>query len=157
MTLRSSARAVQRALDAAGLELEVVELPASTRTAPEAAEAVGCTVGQIAKSIVFTGRDTGEGVLVVASGANRIREGAIAAEVAEELRMATPDEVRAATGFVIGGVPPCGHPRPVRTFLDRDLFHQETIWAAAGTPHALFRLTPADLERLTGGTVLDVG
>ncbi len=155
--LRRSARAVQEALDAAGFELEVVELPASTRTAREAAEAIGCSVAQIAKSIVFRALDSGEPVLVIASGVNRIDETAISALVGEPIGQAKPDFVREATGFVIGGVPPCGHVRPISTFLDEDLLALDEIWAAAGTPHAVFRLTSDQLRELTGGTVIAVG
>ena len=155
--LRRSARAVQEALDAAGLELRVVELPASTRTAKEAAEAVGCTVAQIAKSIVFRTRESGEPVLVIASGVNRIDEGAVSELVGEHIGKAPPEFVREATGFAIGGVPPCGHPRPIATFLDRDLLALDEIWAAAGTPHAVFRLTPRELVSLTGARIVEVG
>ncbi len=155
--LGRSARAVQEALDAAGLELRVVELPASTRTAAEAAAAIGCTVAQIAKSIVFRASGSGAPVLVIASGANRIDEGVVAELVGERIEQARPDFVREATGFVIGGVPPCGHAQPIRTFVDRDLLALDEIWAAAGTPHAVFRLTPDQLTVLTGGTVASVG
>lgn len=155
--LGQSARAVQAALDAAGLELEVVELPASTRTAREAADAIGCSVAQIAKSIVFRAVDSGEPVLVIASGTNRIDEARIAELVGEKIAQARPDFVRAATGFVIGGVPPCGHRQVIITFLDRDLLELDEIWAAAGTPHAVFRLHPDQLVALTGGRVVDVG
>ncbi len=154
--LPPSARAVQAALAARGLELRVVQLPASTRTAKEAAAAIGCTVAEIAKSIVFREVVSGEPVLVVASGTNRIREAAIADLLGANLEQAPAEFVRAATGYAIGGVPPCGHPRPIRTFLDRDLFKLETLWAAAGTPHAVFRLSPEDLLTLTAGTVATV-
>lgn len=154
--MKASARAVQRALDEAGLELRVVELPDSTRSAKEAAIAVGCTVAQIAKSIVFQGAESERPILVIASGSNRIREAAVAEQVGEPIRQAKPDFVRAATGFAIGGVPPCGHARPITTFLDRDLFAFAEIWAAAGTPHAVFKLTPAELLKLTGAPVIRV-
>ncbi len=154
--LPKSALAVQAALDAAGLELEVVELPASTRTAKEAAAAVGCSVAQIAKSIVFRTKRSDRPVLVIASGANRIDEAAVAGLIGEEIAQARPDFVRQATGFAIGGVPPCGHARPMATVVDRDLLALGEIWAAAGTPHAVFRLTPEQLVTLTGGTVAAV-
>ncbi len=154
--LGPSALAVQEALAAAGLELRVVELPASTRTAKEAAAAIGCSVAQIAKSIVFRARDSGTPVLVIASGVNRIDEAAISALIGEQISMAGPEFVRAATGFAIGGVPPCGHAGPITTFVDRDLLALDEIWAAAGTPHAVFRLTPAELVELTGGAVVSV-
>ncbi len=148
---------MQEALDAAGLELQVVELPASTRTAREAAEAIGCTVAQIAKSIVFRAIGSGEPVLVIASGVNRIDERAVAERLGEEIGQARPEFVREATGFVIGGVPPCGHRQRIKTFLDRDLLALEEIWAAAGTPYAVFRLTPDQLVQLTRGEVIPVG
>lgn len=154
--MKSSARAVHCALDEAGLELRVVELPDSTRSAKEAAAAVGCTVAQIAKSIVFQAAESEQPVLVIASGSNRIREAAVAEQVGEPIRQAKPDFVRAATGFAIGGVPPCGHARPITTFLDQDLFAFDEIWAAAGTPHAVFKLTPAELRQLTGAPVIRV-
>ncbi len=154
--MKSSAQAVQQALDEAGLELEVVELPASTRSAKEAAAAIGCRVAQIAKSIVFQTETSERPVLVVASGGNRIREAAIVEQVGEPIRQAKPEFVRAATGFAIGGVPPCGHPFPLLTFVDRDLLELDEIWAAAGTPHAVFRLTAADLLALTKASVIRV-
>jgi len=154
--LKGSARAVQDALDAAGLRLQVVELPASTRSAREAADAIGCTVAQIAKSIVFKTVETLRPVLVIASGTNRIREAAVAELVGEPIVQADAAFVRQATGFAIGGVPPCGHPQPIETVVDRDLLAFDEIWAAAGTPHAVFRLTPDELRRLVGGPVAAV-
>ena len=155
--LSRSAQRVQDALAALGFEMgQVVELPASTRTAAEAAAAIGCTVAQIAKSLVFRGVQSGEPVLVIASGANRVNEARVAEHLGEPIAKADADYVRAQTGFVIGGVPPVGHDRPLRTFIDADLRQYQEIWAAAGTPHAVFRLTPADLERLTGGEVIQL-
>ncbi len=155
--LRStSARAVQQALAAKGVECTVVELPQSTRTAAEAAAAIGCTVAQITKSLVFRGANSGEPVLVIASGTNRVNERKIAEAVGEPIGKADAAFVREHTGFVIGGVPPVGHTKPLRTFIDRDLLQYETIWAAAGTPNAVFRLTPADLLALADGEVIVV-
>jgi len=151
--LSSSAQRVQAALAAHGLGQTVVELPQSTRTAAEAAAAVGCTVGQIAKSLIFRARDSSRPVLVIASGANRVDERAVAARLGEPLAKADADFVRARTGFAIGGVPPIGHSEPPVIFIDEDLLAYETIWAAAGTPNAVFTLTPANLLALTGGTV----
>lgn len=149
--LSASAGRVQQALEAFGLPLRVVELPASTRTAMEAAEAIGCTVAQIAKSIVFRAEPSGQPILVVASGANRVNLDKLSILVGEPVSLADPAFVREATGFVIGGVPPIGHQRKMSTFLDEDLMDHSEIWAAAGTPYAVFRLRPADLPRLTGG------
>lgn len=154
--LSPAAQRVQAALAGLGLSLEVVELPASTRTSQEAAAAVGCEVAQIAKSIVFRAAASNRPVLVIASGVNRVSEGSVAAALGEPLAKADADFVRARTGFVIGGVPPVGHlERPV-TFVDEDLFAFQTVWAAAGTPHAVFQLKPDDLPRMTGGRVMRV-
>ncbi len=152
-SLSSSAQRVQQALSAHGLGLTVVELPQSTRTAAEAAATVGCTVGQIAKSLIFRARDSNRPVLVIASGSNRVDEKAVAALLGEPLAKADADFVRARTGFAIGGVPPIGHLEAPVTFIDEDLLAFDVIWAAAGTPHAVFQLTPADLVALTGGKV----
>jgi prolyl-tRNA editing enzyme YbaK/EbsC (Cys-tRNA(Pro) deacylase) len=151
-----SARKVQEALDSLGLLLEVVELPGSTRTAVEAAAAIGCSVAQIVKSIVFKGKHSGAPILVIASGANRISEVKVEALIGEPLGKADADFVRQQTGFVIGGVPPVGHVHLIRTFIDKDLFEYKEIWAAAGTPHAVFRLTPGDLLQMSQGDICDI-
>ncbi len=156
MPLNPSAMRVQQALDAIGLQLEVIELPASTRTSAEAAQALGYQVGQIAKSIIFQTLTTQRPVLVIASGSNRVDEKVIAALIGEEIGKADADFVRSRTGFVIGGVPPLGHAEPLVTFIDQDLLSYPEIWAAAGTPHAVFRLAPGDLDRMTGGQVIKV-
>lgn len=134
----------------------MVELPASTRTAREAAAAIGCEVAQIAKSIVMRGLESDTPYLVVASGVNRIDEKAVESEVGEAVAMATAEFVRRATGYAIGGVPPVGHRQAITTLLDRDLLALDTLWAAAGTPHAVFRLTPAELRRLAGDRVVAI-
>ena len=154
--LSSSARKVQEALQEQGFAFRVVELPASTRTVREAAEAVGCTVGQIAKSLVFRGQRTGAPLLVIASGDNRVSEARLAELAGEPVSMADADFVRQHTGFSIGGVPPVAHIAPIRTWVDEDLLQYETIWAAAGTPHAVFELDPTDLGRMTGGEVAKI-
>lgn len=154
--LKDSARRVQAALDAQGLALKVREFPASTRTSEEAAAAVGCAVAEIAKSLIFRARETGRPVLIIASGANRVDEKKIALLLGEKIERADPEFVRAKTGYAIGGIPPVGHLEPPVTLLDQDLFQLEVIWAAAGTPNAVFQLTPADLKALTGGQVADV-
>ena len=152
---RSAAR-VQAVLDSKGVQAKVVELPTSTRTAPEAAEAVGCEVAQIAKSLIFRGKQSGQPVLVIASGANRVNEKHIGRELGEKIGRADADFVRENTGFAIGGVPPVGHAVEPVTFIDQDLLEHRTIYAAAGTPNALFELEAADLPRITGGTVTPV-
>lgn len=154
--LSASAQKVQDALAARGLSLQVVELPDSTRTASEAAQAIGCTVGQIVKSLVFKGKRSARPVLVIASGSNRVDERKIEALIGEPLGKADADFVRQQTGFVIGGVPPVGHNQPLLTYVDADLLEYAEIWAAAGTPHAVFRLTPQELCELTGGEVVDL-
>ncbi|OGO27160.1 MAG: hypothetical protein A2136_05620 [Chloroflexi bacterium RBG_16_54_11] len=156
MSLSPSALKVQHALNFIGMRLEVVELPSSTRTSAEAALAVGCQVGQIAKSIVFKTFTTQQPVLVIASGHNRVDEQIISSLVREPITKADADFVRLRTGFAIGGVPPVGHTVPLQTFIDQDLFQYDEIWAAAGTPHAVFRLTPADLLRMTGAQVITI-
>ena len=134
-----------------GDDYEVLEFDAGTRTAADAAAAIGCSVAQISKSLIFRTRETNRPVLVVASGANRVDEKRVAAEIGERITRADADFVREATGFAIGGVPPVGHATPPITLIDEDLFRHATIWAAAGTPNAVFQLTPERLERLTGG------
>jgi len=156
MRLSHSARKVQQALNAIGLQLEVVELPASTRTSQEAAQAIGCQVGQIAKSIVFQAISSQRPVLVIASGPNRVNEKIIEELIGEPIGKADADFVRQRTGFVIGGVPPVAHTEHLQTFIDQDLLQYPEIWAAAGTPHAVFRLTPNDLLQMTTGSVIKV-
>lgn len=154
--LSPSAKKFQDALQALGFELIVVELPDSTRTSMEAAQAIGCQVGQIAKSLVFKGKRSERPLLVVASGANRVNEKIIEALISEPLGKADPDFVRLHTGYTIGGVPPVGHAEPLLTYIDQDLLHYHEIWAAAGTPNAVFRLAPTDLVRMTGGEVIQI-
>jgi len=149
--LSSSARKVQEILQTCGFSFRVVELPASTRTAREAAEAIGCQVGQIAKSLVFKGKHSSKPLLVIASGANRVNEAKLGQLAGESIEKADADFVRQRTGFSIGGVPPVGHAEPLQTWIDEDLLAYEAIWAAAGTPHAVFELKPADLPEMTGG------
>jgi prolyl-tRNA editing enzyme YbaK/EbsC (Cys-tRNA(Pro) deacylase) len=154
--LSASAQKVQDALTRLGFSMQVVELPASTRTAVEAAQAVGCEVGQIAKSLVFKGRDSGRPLLILVSGSNRVDLEKAAAAIGEALDKADADFVRQHTGFAIGGVPPVGHTKVLDTFIDVDLLQYSEVWAAAGTPNAVFRLTAADLERVTGGRVVKI-
>ena len=155
-TLSASAQRFQAALKGLGFSLQVVELPDSTRTAVEAAQAIGCQLGQIVKSLVFKAKRSERPILVIASGTNRVNERAIEALIGEPLGKADADFVRQRTGFVIGGVPPVGHTEPLLTFVDQDLLAFDEIWAAAGTPNAVFRLTPHDLVRMTGGEVIKI-
>jgi prolyl-tRNA editing enzyme YbaK/EbsC (Cys-tRNA(Pro) deacylase) len=145
-----SALRVQAAL---GDRHRVMEFEATTRTAADAAAAIGCTVAQIGKSLVFRGAGSNRPVLVVASGVKRVDEAKVAAAVGEPIARADADFVREATGFAIGGVPPVGHKETPIVLIDESLMSFGEIWAAAGTPNAVFRLTPADLVALTGGRV----
>ncbi len=154
--LRPSALRVQAALDALGFSFQVMELSDSTRTAFEAAQAVGCNVGQIAKSLIFRGKRTDKPILVIASGANRVDETKLSALVGETVVKAKADFVRQHTGFAIGGVPPVGHTEPLETWIDQDLLQYDVIWAAAGTPRALFQLSPQNLAAMTGGQVVEL-
>lgn len=151
--LPASAAKVQAALTAHGLAAEVREFAQTTRTAGEAAAAIGCAVGQIAKSIVFRAVDSDRAILVIASGVNRVDERRIEDLLGERLGKADADFVRRETGYAIGGVPPVGHDRPLATFIDEDIMAFDEIWAAAGTPFAVFRLAPPDLVAMTGGVV----
>ena len=146
----SSALKVQAAL---GEGFEVLEFETSTRTAADAAAAIGCTVGQIAKSLIFRATESGRPVLAIASGSIRVDEQRVSELLGEVIGRADSGFVREHTGFAIGGVPPIGHRTPPVVFIDETLLTFDTIWAAAGTPNAVFRLTPEDLVRLTGGTV----
>ena len=151
--LSPSAGRVQALLDSIGLGHRVVEHEGSTRTSEDAANAVGCEVAQIAKSLIFRTKETGRPVLVVASGTNRVDEKAVGRLIGEKIERADPEFVRESTGFAIGGVPPIGHAVPPLVLIDEDLLRLDDIWAAAGTPNAVFRLTPADLVSMTGGRV----
>jgi Cys-tRNA(Pro) deacylase len=133
----------------------VVEFDESTKTSAEAAAAIGCSVAEIAKSLVFRTRSGGP-VLVVASGANRVDEKKVGALIGEKIERANADYVLQMTGYGIGGVPPVGHRVPPRVLLDADLKSFEAIWAAGGTPNAVFRLVPQQLESLTGGRFADI-
>ncbi len=154
--LSSKAQNVQLALNHLGLELQVVELPASTRSAREAAQAIGCQVGQIAKSLIFEGKESHRPVLVIASGSNQVDETVISQQFGEDIHIADPDYVRQQTGYSIGGVPPVGHTQEIITYIDEDLRQYDEIWAAAGTPHAVFRLTPEQLIMATRGMLTRV-
>ncbi len=154
--LSPSARMVQDTLRRLGYANRVVEFGQTTRSAREAAEAIGCRVEQIAKSLVFRTRDGQRPVLVVASGRNRVDEALLAGYVGEAIERPDAEYVRARTGYAIGGVPPIAHAETIETYIDRDLLALDAIWAAAGTPHAVFCLTPDDLVAMTGGRVVAV-
>ena len=154
--LKSSAQRVQEAFQALGRTCEVAQMRKTTRTAEDAARAVGCEVGQIVKSLVFKGKQSQRPILVVASGANRVNEKRLGRQISEPVKMANADFVREMTGFAIGGVPPLGHRCPITVFIDEDLLGYKEIWAAAGTPHAVVKLTPDELKMVTNGTVISV-
>ncbi|MCW4115046.1 YbaK/EbsC family protein [Aurantimonas sp. MSK8Z-1] len=150
---------VQRVLaDAAakGVALEIVTTQTTARSAAEAAGAVGAEVGQIVKSLLFRGRDSGRPYLLLVSGSNRVNETAVAAHLGEALERPDADFVRLHTGLAIGGVSPFGAPGAIPTWIDGDLLEFATVWAAAGTPFHVFSIAPQDLVRATGGAVIDV-
>ena len=154
--LSDSAKRLQDYFTDKGFPFEVNELSGSTRTAQEAAQRVGCDVGQIAKSLVFKEKKSGRLILVIASGAKRVDVKKIERTTGWKLGMADGASVKERVGFAIGGVPPAGHNEPLETLLDPDLRKYEEIWAAAGTTSALFRLRPDDLEPLTNGRWIDL-
>jgi prolyl-tRNA editing enzyme YbaK/EbsC (Cys-tRNA(Pro) deacylase) len=143
-------------LRGAGIDAQVVEFDQPTRTSADAAAAIGCSVAEIAKSIVFRGKASGQAVVVVASGDNRVSEAKVAAKLGEPLARADADFVRTATGYAIGGVAPIGYSQPVKLLLDETLQRFETVWAAAGTPFSVFPVKPDQLRGLTGADWADV-
>lgn len=148
-----SALRVQAAL---GDEFEVLEFEESTRTAADAAAAIGCTVAQIAKSMIFRAAASDRPVLVITSGSVRVDANKVASLLGESVKRASPEFVRDNTGYAIGGVPPVAHRVEPIVLIDETLFSLECLWAAAGTPNAVFRLLPDDLSRLTAGVVADI-
>jgi prolyl-tRNA editing enzyme YbaK/EbsC (Cys-tRNA(Pro) deacylase) len=154
--LPASAQRVQDALVAAGLSCRVIELTDAARTAQQAADALGVTVGQIAKSLIFRAAQSGCAVLVIAAGDRRVDEARIAARLGEPIERADPAFVREHSGFAIGGVAPLAHARPMVTFVDTSLQRFDIVWAAGGTPHCVFPSAPADLLRISGGVALAV-
>jgi len=146
----------QELLKTLGLQGEVVEFEETTRTAADAAAAIGCEVGQIVKSLIFRAQPSGEAVLVLTSGANRVDEARVGALIAEKLGKADAEFVRAQTGYAIGGVPPFGYAHLEHTFMDEDLLKYAELWAAAGTPNAVFPLKPEELLKQVGAKVVKV-
>ncbi len=151
--LSPSAQKIQNLLAELGYAYSVIEHAESTRTAQEAADRAGCQLAQIVKSLIFRGKTSGKPILVLTSGANRVDEKRISGYAGEPIARADADFVRAVTGFAIGGVPPIGHLQPMETYIDEDFLPFQTIWAAAGTPNAIFELKTADLQKMTGGSV----
>jgi len=155
-SLSPSAQKIQDLLNSLGYNYTVIEHVESTRTAQEAADRAGCELGQIVKSLIFKGKVSGKPILVLTSGANRVDEKRISGYAEESIGRADADFVRAVTGFAIGGVPPVGHVQPMETYLDEDFLQYRTIWAAAGTPNAIFELKTEDLQKMTSGKVVMV-
>ena len=149
----SAARVAAAARDL-GLAVEIRDMPSSTRTAEEAAAACGCSIGEIVKSLVFRGRTSGTPLLLLVSGANRVDETAVAGAIGEALKRAAADDVRAITGYAIGGIPPFGHATALTVFIDEDLLGHTRVWAAAGTPSAVFAVAPRALAEATGARVI---
>lgn len=153
--MSKSLRRVETALREAGVKVELCEFDASTRTAADAAAAVGCDVDQIAKSIIFRGEESGHVVLFLTAGGNRVSDAKASSVAGQPLGKADADLIRAETGFAIGGVAPVGHLTQVRAFLDPRLMEFPEVWAAAGTPRHVFAISPADLHRMTGAEIAD--
>jgi prolyl-tRNA editing enzyme YbaK/EbsC (Cys-tRNA(Pro) deacylase) len=154
--LSPSEQRVQDALTRFGVDSRIQVMPDSTRTAAAAAAALNCSVGQIVKSLIFKTSETRRGVLILASGSNRVDEKRVGLEIGESIERADPDFVRDQTGYAIGGVPPVGHAHAMITLIDSDLLQYEVVYAAGGTPHAIFPIDPQELERISGGKVTRV-
>ena len=153
--LQSSAQKVQEALTALGLPCQVVELPASTRTAQEAAQAIGCTVAQIVKSLIFRGTRTGKPILVLASGVNRASTSRVAKALkVESARIATPEEMLEKSGYPCGGTPSFGY--PARFLIDEKVMQMEVVYTGGGSEYSLVKICPADLVKANGGEVARV-
>lgn len=155
--LSKSAQSVQNALSKKGLTFEVIELSSSTRTANDAAASIGCEVAQIVKSILFRLEKSNQPVLVLVSGINRVDEKIITKLLGEKINKADANYAREITGFAIGGIPPVGHKQEIQhIFIDEDLLKFDKLWAAAGTPNAVFSLHSSDIEKLTGGNIISI-
>jgi prolyl-tRNA editing enzyme YbaK/EbsC (Cys-tRNA(Pro) deacylase) len=154
--LPDASRRVAEAADEIGLPVEIAIMPETTRSAEEAAAACGCRVGQIVKSLVFTGAESGRDILLLVSGDNRVDEAGVAAYLGEALERPRGAHVRKVTGFAIGGIPPFGHANPLATYIDADLLVHDIVWAAAGTPNAVFSCKPLALQKATGAQTIRV-
>jgi prolyl-tRNA editing enzyme YbaK/EbsC (Cys-tRNA(Pro) deacylase) len=155
-SLSPSAQKIQDLLHSLGYLYTVIEHAESTRTAQEAAERAGCELGQIVKSLIFRGRTSAKPILVLTSGANRVDEKLISEYAGESIGRADPDFVRVTTGFAIGGIPPIGHVTKMETYLDEDFLQFPVVWAAAGTPNAIFELKTEDLQKMTNAKTTKV-
>ena len=154
--INPSAQRIQKILHDLRPGYKVIEFTESTRTAQEAADRVGCQLGQIVKSLIFRGKMSNKGILVLTSGSNRVDENRIGQYSGEAIGRADPEFVRTMTGFAIGGVPPVGHAQPLETYIDEDLLQYDEVWAAAGTPNAVFKLSSSDLVKITKGKTVRV-
>ena len=153
---RSSMDRVRDAAAQHGLEIKILTMDQSTRTAQEAADACGCSVGQIVKSLIFEDASDGSLILILVSGINRVDADLLTHTHGLKLERCDTRQVRNATGFAIGGVAPIGHLTPIRTFMDEDLLTHDDVWAAAGRPDSVFRVSARDLARVTGATMTRV-
>jgi prolyl-tRNA editing enzyme YbaK/EbsC (Cys-tRNA(Pro) deacylase) len=154
--LNPSAQKIQNILRGLGFDYKVIEFTESTRTAQEAADRVGCLLGQIVKSLIFKGMTSNKGILVLTSGSNRVDENKISQYSGESIGRADPEFVRTVTGFAIGGVPPMGHTQLLDSYIDEDLFQYTDVWAAAGTPNAVFQLPSSELVKISNGKIVRV-
>ncbi|HVZ13832.1 MAG TPA: YbaK/EbsC family protein [Bauldia sp.] len=154
--LPPAAERVQKAAEALGLDVTVMIMPASTHTAEQAAAACGTSVAQIVKSLIFQGKTSKKPYLFLVSGVNRVNEKAVAATIGEAIVRPDATFVRDETGFAIGGIPPLGHDRRLVPYIDADLLQYGTVWAAAGTPNAVFEVSPQKLKEATGAVVISV-
>ena len=153
---KPSVQRVLEELDSLNIPTNFLELPQSSRTAKEAAEAVGCHVSQIVKSLVFETENSHKPILVLTSGSNKVNEVVVGTIIGEKINFASVEFVREMTGFAIGGVSPFGLKGKIRTFIDEDLLKKTLIWAAAGSHHTVFSITPEDLVKATRAEVIKV-
>lgn len=153
--MSKSLKRVRTALEAAGLDVEIMETGSDTRTAQQAADVAGCHLDQIAKSIIFRGETSNHAILFLTAGGNRVDDAKASTVAGEALGKANAALIRAQTGFAIGGVAPVGHLNPIRAFCDPCLTTFTTIWAAAGTPHHIFEITPDQLLAISGAEVAE--
>ncbi len=156
MPLKDSARRIQQVLQQHNLDIKVVEFKDTTRSAQEAADTIGCEIGQIAKTLIFKGKDDQKPVCIIASGKNRVDEKKIERLIGQAIEKSDADFVLEHTGFAIGGVPPVGYTLDIEPLIDQDLMPYTEIWAAAGTPFSVFNITPDNLVRITGGRIVDI-
>ncbi|MBS0652092.1 MAG: YbaK/EbsC family protein [Verrucomicrobia bacterium] len=156
MLMTKNAQTIQEILIQRGIDTKVIEFSSSTRTAADAAHAIGCDVAQILKSLIFRTKNTHRPILVLVSGANRANEQLVEASVGEEIVKADADFTREVTGFAIGGIPPIGHKQKIETYIDEDLLKLNELWAAAGTPHSVFSISSHLIVGLTEGRVIKV-